>query len=71
MSNKEEKFTLKMKELHCFLQKEALNNGTDYKTLLLGAMNGVLAYHSLITDKVVPFHTNISKFEEMINPTNT
>ena len=71
MSSKEEKFTLKMKELHCFLQKEALNSDADYETLLLGAMNGVLAYHALITDKEVPFHMDISKFKELLNPTNT
>jgi len=67
MSNKTVKFAVKMKELQSFLRKEARNNNRNYETLLLGAMNGVLAYHSLMTDTDASFHTDIINFEDMLD----
>jgi len=65
-NNNNIKFKIKMQELELFLKKEARNNNRNYDTLMLGAMNGILAYHSLITSKDVPFHDDIDRFEDML-----
>ena len=67
MTEKTEKFAERMDNLKAFLRAEARNNNRNYETLLIGSMNAILAYHGLITDTETHFHTDISKFEEMLN----
>jgi len=67
VTEKTEKFAERMDNLKAFLRAEARNNNRNYETLLIGAMNGILAYHGLINDKPSAHTNDIRQFIKMLD----
>jgi len=65
-TEKDTKFRLKMVELDSFLEEKSKELQLDHNALLIGALNGILAYHSLLSDGKANFNTDITKFMDML-----